>query len=135
MPQLKEAKAQGKIAYFRYTKLIIRERNTDRTTERQQSTEAADATGNAWRLGRAESGGGDVARVEGAGAWAGERYETFPTLPVSRDEVSTARHASSASPSPDQVAGTPATQQSESPLPSQRSQESVRNKDSRLRKK
>ena len=101
MPALKEARAQGKIAFFRHTKLIIRERIAeDGTARRGQllvhaaakagSGSSSGAGGDAAGPGAASgtsagviapeaSGAGDVVPVEVHGAWTGGREEANPS--------------------------------------------------------
>lgn len=90
LPSLKEAKAQGKIAYFRHTRLIIKERNAeDGVADRGQRppVEAAAKNGSGTNSraelaavagavggGQASAGpggaaAGDVVAVEAHGAW------------------------------------------------------------------
>lgn len=98
MPLLKQARADGKIAFFRHTKLIIRERrNADDTGRDQPSMEetgavggdvpvaaggdvpdavvgdvpGADADGSAPVTGGGDTAGGGVVNVESAGVWTG----------------------------------------------------------------
>ncbi|XP_050704468.1 uncharacterized protein LOC126989892 [Eriocheir sinensis] len=88
MPLLKQARAQGKVAFFRHTKLIIKDKTSDVGVDRmRQSTGTAGVRGVAGAGVRAEPGpaaaaaaGGVV--VEVAGAWAGAGNGPFPTLPA-----------------------------------------------------
>lgn len=87
MPQLKAARAQGKVAYFRHTRLVIKEKMNDQ----RDLEETASARGGA----RGEHAAAPVAGADGAGAPAaaaaslviagsgseGARGEPYPPLP------------------------------------------------------
>lgn len=75
MPLLKQARAQGKVAFFRHTKLIIREKtNNAEAAEEQRVVRPCGVSG--------AVAAGDVV-VEMAGAWAGTKdSDTFPSLPA-----------------------------------------------------
>ena len=94
-PLLKQARAQGKIAFFRHTKLIIREKNDDNTARRMQPSvgEGGGAVGGAMGDSRDGAAGpaaaaagadGDVIGTEVAGVWSsgGGGEAVFPSLPV-----------------------------------------------------
>ncbi|KAK3889136.1 hypothetical protein Pcinc_006877 [Petrolisthes cinctipes] len=124
MPQLKQAKAQGKVAFFRRTKLIIRERYnvgaaagrgqqptgvTDKGTAAsvrgQQTVGDAGAVGGVERgaRGSAQSGSATdrgVVDVQVAGTWSDGKEEGFPSLPTPHSGVSRllSHSASGASP-------------------------------------
>ena len=78
MPQLKQARSEGKIAYFRHTKLIIKERTNDGAARggQQSKEDAGDAKDiSKMMTGDTKDGSqrgtttvGDVALVEAAGA-------------------------------------------------------------------
>ncbi|XP_063855967.1 uncharacterized protein LOC135097826 isoform X1 [Scylla paramamosain] len=101
MPLLKQAKAQGKIAFFRHTKLIVRERYNDdgasvAAAGRRGQQPAGDAVNAA--VGEAATGGGvrgesrpaavgDVVGVEVAGAWSSGRAEGLPSLNSPRPDT------------------------------------------------
>ena len=84
MPLLKQARAQGKVAFFRHTKLIIKERNSVvEDGEGQRSTRAVGAVGG--------TTDGNVV-VEAAGAWAGAKVDslaaqTQPNAPGTRSRA------------------------------------------------
>ncbi|KAK4321292.1 hypothetical protein Pmani_007868 [Petrolisthes manimaculis] len=70
MPMFKQAKAEGKIAFFRHTKLITREK-ADR--QRQKSVSEEGAVGGAVAAGRDEdepATEGMVVNTQLAGAWS-----------------------------------------------------------------
>ncbi|KAK3868779.1 hypothetical protein Pcinc_025817 [Petrolisthes cinctipes] len=123
MPQLKQAKAQGKIAFFRHTKLIIRERynvgaaagrgrqptgDTDEGTAASASTRGQQTVGDAGGVGgvergakgSAQSGSATDVDVQVAGTWSDGKEEGFPSLPTPRSDVSLllSHSASGASP-------------------------------------
>lgn len=86
MPLLKQARAQGKVAFFRHTRLIIKEKTIDDAAGRmRQSTRAAVVQGAAGAGVGEESGANAAAGgvvVEVAGAWASAGDGAFPTLPA-----------------------------------------------------
>lgn len=76
IPQLKEARSQGKIAYFRHTKLIIKDRTSAQTQDVSVETTRDSAntpSGTPARDDRSGSGAdsarGDVTGMVAAGAW------------------------------------------------------------------
>lgn len=102
MPQLKQARAQGKIAYFRHTKLIIKERtNKDAENRMQQQTSAEGAQGVTGDkiASKPEPASGEVV-VEVAGAWSSARNADLPTLPSPRLDGPPPRSSSTAASSP-----------------------------------
>lgn len=106
MPLFKQARAEGKIAFFRHTKLVIKERTReDGTARERQSTEVLGAVGS----GASSGAGGEsepttvaadptsgVVRVEAAGAWTGKDNSRRPSL---SSQQSGGSRLSSASPS------------------------------------
>ncbi|KAK3892147.1 hypothetical protein Pcinc_003983 [Petrolisthes cinctipes] len=126
MPQLKQAKAQGKVAFFRHTKLIIRERynvgaaagrgrqptgDTDEGTAASASTRGQQTVGDAGAVGGVERGARGSAQsgsatdrgvvdVQVAGTWPDGKEEGFPSLPTPHSGVSRllSHSASGASP-------------------------------------
>lgn len=119
MPSLKEARAQGKIAYFRHTRLIIKERNAEGgVAGRGQcppvDTAAKDGSGTNFRaalaavdeaVGRGQAGAGpgdatagDVVTVEAHGAWTstprlGDSRGRSPSLSDPSSQRTTLRNA------------------------------------------
>lgn len=103
LPMYKQAKADGKIAFFRHTKLIIREKQSEDGARRQGQRRTEDATDD--RLAGGEGGvvGGDLAsgargnlrtatNTNTAGAWTG-RDDTrllFPALQSGGSPAATA---------------------------------------------
>lgn len=83
-PLLKQARAQGKIAFFRHTKLIIRERNEDNSAgQRPLPMNEEGAVGGAVGDSRDRAGSATEGAVTGtqvAGAWSGGigRVEALP---------------------------------------------------------
>lgn len=75
MPLFKQARADGKLAFFRHTKLIIREKTEDKSTRhRPTSVSEEGAVGGAVVAGRAEdepASGGAVTNTQVAGVWSG----------------------------------------------------------------
>lgn len=75
MPMFKQARAEGKLAFFRHTRLIIRERTEDNTRrQRQTSVSEGGAVSGAVVDGRDEAGpaaGGAVTNTQVAGVWSG----------------------------------------------------------------
>ena len=109
MPLMKQAKAQGKVAFFRHTKLIIREKNTDSdaATRGQQPVEdegavggvTAGVSGAGAKPGSATAG--DVVCVQVADAWSDGKGDGLPSLPTPRTDGSRhSRHQSTPSDSP-----------------------------------
>ncbi|KAK3871051.1 hypothetical protein Pcinc_023786 [Petrolisthes cinctipes] len=123
MPQLKQTKAQGKVAFFRHTKLIIRERYnvgaaagrgrqpTGDGTAASASTRGQQTVGDAGAVGGVERGARGSAQsgsatdrgivdVQVAGTWSDGKEEGFPSLPTPRSGVSRrlSHSASGASP-------------------------------------
>lgn len=82
-PLLKQARSQGKIAFFRHTKLIIKERTNEDSTERLDSSERdGGAVGGVRVSGQGESAAdGVVTGTQVAGAWSGAKDDAFPSLP------------------------------------------------------
>ena len=134
MPLLKEAKAQGKMAYFRYTKLIIRERKTEsdvagrgqqhphvdaatvedsRTdsevgvrTENNSGAVAGVVDGGRARSGPGDTSAGDVVAVEAHGAWVSRGEEA--NFSLSSPRLSDSRERSPSVPGADaDVSGRP----------------------------
>ena len=97
-PMMKQARAQGKIAFFRHTKLIIRERYTDNAARQNQppvtEESAVGAVGGAGgdnRVGVARPDvAGRVTDSQVAGVWSGGagRGGASPSLPMSRPSTS-----------------------------------------------
>lgn len=89
-PLLKQARAQGKIAFFRHTKLIIREKTDISSSGRRQPTVREEgAVGGVVGHSRDGTGPATEGMVTGtqvAGAWSSGtgREEAFPTLSVAR---------------------------------------------------
>lgn len=84
-PLMKQARAQGKIAFFRHTKLIIREKMEGSSTGlRQPSAGMEGAVGGVTGGDRGESGpaadDGVITGTQVAGAWSGGGEESFPSL-------------------------------------------------------
>lgn len=78
MPLFKQARAEGKIAFFRHTKLIIRDKTSEDSASgsERRSTEISDAVdGSTQTAAGPAAGAGDAASgvvgVETAGAWTG----------------------------------------------------------------
>ena len=97
MPQLKQARAQGKIAFFRHTRLIIKERpNEDEgRMPRQARTEGPREMARGGDASRSETASGEVV-VEVAGAWSSAVKADPPSLPSPRADGPSFRSSASA---------------------------------------
>lgn len=71
LPMFKQARAEGKIAFFRHTKLIVRE-ITDAESPRQRQTSVSEegAVGGAEPVGDGPAAGGAVTNTQLAGVWS-----------------------------------------------------------------
>lgn len=88
-PMMREARAQGKIAFFRHTKLIIRERTTDNATRQNQPPVTEEGDSRVGAAGPADVAG-RVTHSQVAGVWSGGagREGASPSLPMSRPDTS-----------------------------------------------
>lgn len=114
-PMMKKAKAQGKIAFFRHTKLIIRDKMVDSSAGLSiPSVMEEGAVGGAVDDGRNGSGpaaGGVVTGTQVAGAWSGGSggKDSFSPLPAARTgdtrQRTPAAPAASSQPNPSKKPG------------------------------
>lgn len=108
MPLLKQAKAQGKIAFFRRTKLVIRERYNGggaaggqrQTSGERQTAERLDTMrdGTEGGVRSASTTVGGVVEVQVAGTWSDGNEGMFPSLPTPVGSRAQPRTVPSASP-------------------------------------
>lgn len=100
MPMFRQARAEGKIAFFRHTKLIIRERKSEEAATREQVSTGASvgAGGDLGTLADHPGTASGIVQVEAAGAWTGRDNTRSPSLSSQRSDGSRLPGATPASP-------------------------------------